>query len=109
MTTLVNVTPHALNFNNGMVLKPSGTVARVSSTFQQVGEVEGLPIFSTEYGEIEDLPESVADTFFIVSAIVLEAIKREGKRTDCLGPATFHKEVVRNEKGQIQSVPGFTC
>ena len=41
---------------------------------------------------------------YIVSALVLAAIDN---RLDCVAPATGSKETVRNEAGQIVSVPGF--
>ena len=41
----------------------------------------------------------------IVSAMVLSA----SDRTDLVAPATGHPDTIRNDKGQIISVPGFIC
>lgn len=127
----VNCTTHAINLNNGRVFEPSGIVARVAETFEDVShctvsaatsagacaeaqtfgycESECLgwePEFDSQYGEITGLPEPVEGTLYIVSGLVLSAAKAQG-RTDCRGPATGHPETVRNDKGHIVSVPGL--
>lgn len=125
---LLNYTPHTINFNNGSVLESSGN-ARVDTTYSNNGSVilsscrggidyhehqvycgcDGkgykIPVFEVEFGKIVGLPDPVPDTFYIVSGIVLQAAKENG-RTDCLAPATGHKECIR-EKGQVISVPGL--
>ena len=53
--------------------------------------------------EVQNLPEPAENILYIVSALVLAA----SKRADLVAPATGHPEAVRNEKGQIVSVPGF--
>jgi len=129
---IVNCTPHRINFNNRQVLEPSGIVARVFSVHTRTGSVavepclggidehehrvycgcpcqeEGwtVPSFSITFGEIVDLPEPAADTIFVVAAIVKDAAKALG-RTDVCSPATGHPDCVRNDKGQIVSVPGL--
>lgn len=97
----VNLTPHDIVLNSGEVYKSEG-IARVSSTHTEVGQ--GL--YAVEYGDINGLPPVADGTRYIVSAIVLAAAKASG-RTDCVAPATGHPDCVRNEKGQIVSVPGF--
>lgn len=98
----VNVTPHAIVLNDGRKFEPSGLVARVSSSFTVfVGDV-----CETTYGEVSDLPAPVEGTMYIVSSMVLTALA--GTRRDVVAPATGHPECVRNEKGHIVSVPGFT-
>ena len=99
----VNVTPHAITLNNGVVFPTSGTVARVSNTF---GNPDGDNVMNISYGNIEGLPEPADNTLYIVSAIVLSAAKEKG-RTDCVAPATGHPDCLRSEKGLILSVPGF--
>ena len=99
----VNVTPHAITLNNGVVFPTSGTIARVSNTFS---DPDGDNVMNIHYGDIEGLPEPAPDTLYIVSAIVLSAAKEKG-RTDCVAPATGHPDCVRSEKGFILSVPGF--
>lgn len=99
----VNVTPHAITLNNGVVFPTSGTVARVSNTF---GSPDKDNVMDISYGNIEGLPEPADNTLYIVSAIVLSAAKEKG-RTDCVAPATGHPDCVRSDKGFIVSVPGF--
>lgn len=99
----VNVTPHAITLNNGVVFPTSGTVARVSNSFS---EPDDDNVMSISYGNIEGLPEPADNTLYIVSALVLSAAKEKG-RTDCVAPATGHPDCVRSEKGFILSVPGF--
>jgi len=107
MKKIVNLTPHAIVLNTGEVFEPSGKVARVSSSFEDSGlDVNGIQIFETKFGQIIDLPDYEDGTFFIVSAMVMAANK--GVRKDLIAPATSHPDTIRNEKGHIVSVPGFT-
>lgn len=113
MLSIINLTPHTIKLNNcfsGKEFPPSGMVARVSAKFSNVTSPELLReeiyVYRVEYGEIEGLPEPKEDTLYIVSAMVLEAGKRIG-RNDLMAPASGHPETIRNEQGQIISVPGF--
>jgi len=125
----INCTPHQIKLNSGKIFNPSGTVTRVSSTFIQVAggpacfycgqESTGYcyycgcdaPIIEEEcefeqvFGDVQDLPEPIQDTKYIVSALVLAALR--GSRFDVVAPATGHKDAIRNNDGQIISVPGF--
>ena len=100
MKNFINLTPHIVKLNNGTEFPASGTVARVTNSFT---EFDPDGIATVVYGEVQNLPEPAKDTFYIVSAMVLSA----SKRADLVVPATGHPETVRNEKGQIISVPGF--
>ncbi len=116
MFDLINLTPHAITFRNASggfkTIEPSGSVARVDSiaktfTFQLI---MGVPVQEVEFGEIIDLPESDdSESIFIVSGIVLEAMKQKGiRRSDVIAPATGPKdEAIRNEKGHIVAVTKF--
>ena len=109
MTKLVNLTPHPLTLRaadgSDTVLTPSGTVARVTSTPGTETTVKGLdiPVMTADaFGEVIDLPEAEAGTFFIVSGMVGAAISG---RSDVLVPGTGPKDgAVRNEKGHIIAV-----
>ena len=100
--TFLNYTPHALVLNSGEVLEPTGEVARVSATFTDF--VDG--VCEQKFGEVTGLPEAKEGVTYVVSALVLSAAKVAG-RTDVVAPATGHPQCVRNDKGQIVSVPGF--
>lgn len=98
---IMNLTPHTINLISGdknVPIEPSGTIARVSVSRQQVAtvDVDGVtfPINKNLFGEITDLPDSIDGTIFIVSAIVANACK---ERNDLV----IVDEAVRNEAGQI--------
>ena len=135
---LINCTPHTVRFNSGRFLEPSGCVVRVKTSYKKEGCIvvelcrggidehehrvycgchnEGgchnEVVFEQSYGELEGFPKnSPGDKSYdqyIVSAIVLAAAKAAGRK-DCLAPATGHPDVIRDEKGQIVSVPGLVC
>ena len=100
MKTFINLTPHAVRLNNGTEFQASGTIARVTSSFT---DFDSDGVATVVFGEVQNLPEPAENTLYIVSALVLSA----SKRADLVAPATGHPETVRNEKGQIISVPGF--
>ena len=106
---LVNLTPHALTLRadgTDHVLPPSGTVARVSSIPGALENVSGVPVpvaSATIFGDIEGLPAPVDGTLFIVSAMVLSALR--GSRPDVVGPGTGPADnAVRDDKGRIVAV-----
>ena len=95
----VNLTPHVVTIvaGDGTVLRtiePSGTLARVSAHTVTIGDVDGIPVTTTEFGEVEGLPEPSEGTSFIVSSIVAQ---RVSGRTDVYIP----NESVRDERGRI--------
>jgi hypothetical protein len=102
MKNFVNLTPHDINLNN-QELYPSQGLARVSASYTNFDE---NLIAEQEFGEITGLPAPLPDTIYIVSGIVAAAAKKQG-RTDCVAPASGHPECVRDERGQVKSVPGF--
>lgn len=108
MTAFINATPHAIVLNDGRVFPPSGVVARVSFTFDRVAEIDGVAVYRNEPGEIVGLPDFTEGTYFIVSAMVLDANNRSrNRRTDLLAPSTGLASTIRNEAGHIVSVEGF--
>lgn len=99
MTNFVNCTPHSIKLNDGRVFDPSGSVARVSSSFTDFTD----DICTVVYGDLTGVPDAAEDTLYIVSAMVLSASTRK----DLVAPATGHKDCIRDDKGFIVSVPGF--
>ena len=97
----INLTPHNINMNDGSVFSPSGTIARVSTTFS---DFDQHGVCQQQYGQVTGLPNPEEGVMFIVSALVLNAVK---DRVDLVAPATSHKDTNRSESGQIVSVPGF--
>ena len=132
MTTIINLTPHAIVITDGPTLPASGEVARVTVDMERIdpcpfgggicdycdyechsnlimapSELGGqsIPEYRQVLGEVEGLPEPQPGTLYIVSAMVLSALA--GSRPDVVAPATGHPECIRNDKGHILSVPGF--
>lgn len=99
MCTFINCTPHAIKLNDGRVFDPSGSVARVSSSFTDFTD----DICTVQYGDLTGVPAAQDGVKYIVSAMVLAA----SDRSDLVAPATGHKDCVRDDKGFIVSVPGF--
>jgi hypothetical protein len=111
---LVNLTPHEIvvYLDSGNVLKipPSGLVVRVTARETQVGIVNGIPVFKTEYGEIQGLPEPKENTIYIVSLLVLQALRARGvERSDVVAPNTGPGPhgAVRDSEGRIIGVRSF--
>lgn len=112
---IVNLTKHVVNVQvtneNGTtdyVFEPSGMEARVSSKQETFMDVCGIPVVRTEYSSVEGLPAQEDGTIYIVSTLVLQALKANGMtRTDCVAPNTSPAGAIRNELGQVVAVKGF--
>lgn len=96
---IINLTPHAVNIvdNDGQLLyqiPASGHIARVSAKTVVVGEIFGIPVTETVFGDVENLPDPAGDTIYIVSSLVAQRCKG---RTDVFIP----NESVRNSDGVI--------
>ena len=95
---IINMTPHQVVVvaKEGEVVKtfPSEGTIRLSMKTVEVGEIGGIRLTKTEYGEPEGLPEDADGVYYIVSAMVKAACP---DRHDLLVPA----EQVRNTAGQI--------
>ncbi|NMA31637.1 MAG: hypothetical protein GX941_07545 [Candidatus Methanofastidiosa archaeon] len=108
---VINLTPHAIKLNDGTEFPPSGQILRIPVRYELVADHDLYPqfnIYNVEYEDIE-LPELNENTMYIVSSMVLEAIKEKVPNywEYFMSPATGHPECIRDEKGQIVSVPGF--
>ena len=81
--------------------QPSGVICRVDQKSTKIGEINSTPIFAVEYGSVEGLPEPKEDIIYLVSSLVLAALK--GTRTDVYAPG----DLIRDEKGQPIGCKGF--
>jgi hypothetical protein len=111
---LINLTPHKVTIYSRdgekviAEIPPSGMVARVAVTSKTIGEVAGIPIRKAEYGEIENLPDPMPDTYYIVSTVVLIALREKGiHRPDVLAPDTNPDSVIRDPEGRVIGVKYF--
>ena len=99
MKNIINLTPHSITFvdangNQIRIIEASGQLARVSSATETVGEIDGIPITETVFGEVEGLPAPKADTIYVVSSLVAQ---RCTDRSDVFIPS----ESVRDDAGRI--------
>jgi hypothetical protein len=69
----------------------SGILPRVSMSNSPAGEIDGIPIESVIYGEIEGLPEYQEEVYYIVSGLVAAAAAKIG-RVDCLAPGALVRD-----------------
>lgn len=116
----VNLTPHEVvivkedcpnKVSNGKDIEPyiitriapSGKVARVQTKRVKVSEIDGIPVYRTFFGEVENLPAPEKDTIYIVSILVLQA----ENRSDLVAPDTTPQSAVRDSQGKIIAVKGF--
>ena len=101
---LVNLTPHVLNIQdaNGswIELPHSGKVARVAVTRRRSVNVyhdTAVTVYESDFGAVEGLPEDVGHDHYVVSRMVIDALRKEGRSTYALlAPG----ELIRDEKGQ---------
>lgn len=97
--TIINLTPHTVTIlaEDGSTIKeiPSSGIARCVTTRERAGEIEGVPINRTVFGEVEGLPAPSEGVYFVVSAITAKALK--GVRDDLL----ITDDAVRDEQGRI--------
>lgn len=99
MTTLINLTPHAINIIGSagtVTVAPSGTVARCSQTSTPAGEVNGIPLSRTVFGEVQGLPAPEEGVLLIVSALVRAALPG---RTDLASPGELVRDAAGNPVG----------
>lgn len=99
----INLCPHMIVLTSGEIIDPCGIVARVNASYTSFDE---NGVCDVKFSDIQNLPDPVPGTLYIVSGLVLNAAKEVG-RYDCVAPATGHSKVIRDEKGQIECVPGF--
>jgi hypothetical protein len=101
MVKFVNLTPHEIVEMTAELRFPSEGIARVSVEYMTNSEINGIPLFEAKYGEVEGLPEPKERTIYIVSSLVLGAVK--DTRSDVVAPG----ELVRDDLGKPIGCLGF--
>lgn len=103
MTNIINLTPHAISIvdeNDSVVvtIEASGSIARCSQTINIVDSIDlnnvAIPISSSSYGEVVDLPAPQDGVYYVVSRLVMSACPN---RQDLLVP----NDLVRDEAGRV--------
>lgn len=99
-----NLTPHNVNvvLEDGMVVsfEKSPLPARVTTKTVNSGNIEGLPLFTVDFGDVQNLPAQQEDVFLIVSRLVAAAAS---DRHDLIIPSGL----VRDSEGNIIGCKGF--
>lgn len=111
---LVNLTPHSIRVFSAdgkteiATVPPSGAVARVEVARAESGVIpiewdaerllagdplSGIPVFTSSYGDVLNLPPAQSGVVFIVSAMVRQAVPA---RRDVMSPG----ELIRGTDGQ---------
>ena len=101
---IMNLTPHALSIISGennmerYIVEPSGIVARVAAKTENAGSIttDGftIPLTTTVFGQVENLPEPEEGVVYVVSSLVAGRVP---DRKDVLIP----NESIRDNKGRI--------
>ncbi len=94
---IVNLTPHAVTFatrDGSRTIEASGDVARCTTRTAVVGEVDGILVTRTEFGDVRGLPGPQEGTIYVVSSLVAQRVP---ERADVFVP----NEAVRDEHGRI--------
>ena len=99
----MNLTPHPITIrcaDGDMVIEPSGHVARVATVEEDAGNIVGVPTIRRTLGDVEGLPDPQDGTVYIVSSMVLSAVRG---RDDVVAPDTG-PTAVRDDDGRIVAV-----
>lgn len=106
--SIVNLTPHPLVLlcvTGTQRVPQSGNIARVRHEQVPLDPVGGIPVYTTEYKEIEGLPEPRDGVTFIVSSLIQHALKQKGiERPDVLSPGTGPNDSAVKENNRIVAV-----
>lgn len=104
LVNLINLTPHAVNFvtadGRQVDVQPEGIIARLEQHDVLSRWIGRIPVYKTEYGEVQNLPDPQPDTIYIVSGMVLSQVP---ERDDVLSPGAL----IRNDAGQVIGAGGF--
>ena len=105
-TQILNLTPHEINIGTASI-KPFGVVARVYVESISDGEFTTasgttIPISHSYYGDVENLPNPMPNTIYIVSALVASRVPT---RSDVFYPCCM----VRDTQGRVIGCKTLCC
>lgn len=105
-TQIFNLTPHEINIGTASI-KPFGVVARVYVESISDGEFTAasgttIPISHSYYGDVENLPNPMPNTVYIVSALVASRVPT---RSDVFYPCCM----VRDTQGRVIGCKTLCC
>ena len=96
---IINLTPHDIHICNadGVVIRTivrSGNQARCAVNNVEAGEADGIPLVTTQFGEVSGLPEAQQKMLYLVSLLVRQVFPH---RQDIASPG----DMVHTADGQI--------
>ena len=95
---IINLTPHEIKLlpdeATCISIPASGIIARVATQSKTVGEINGIPVKETVFGEVENLPDPQDGIVYLVSSLVAQRCR---DRRDVFVP----NESVRDSEGRI--------
>lgn len=102
---ITNLTPHAITFISGennmqkFIIEPSGVIARVAAHTESIGAITTdngfvIPLTTTVFGEVKNLPSPEEGTIYVVSSLVAGRVPN---RKDVFIP----NESIRDDNGRI--------
>lgn len=76
--TIKNLTPHPITFvgvdgGADLTIAPEPTPARLSTEVVTIGDVNGIPVTETRFGDVTGLPEPQDGVVYVTSALVAKA------------------------------------
>lgn len=107
---IINLTQHTINVisEGNETAYPSQGLARVKTEEKEICKINDIPVIKTVYTTVEGLPDQQENTVYLVSTLVLQALKANGiERPDCLAPNTGLSGAIRDDQGRIVAVRGF--
>lgn len=94
MDLIINLTPHPILIEGCSPIMPSGEIARAKEIIADAPSLGDFPCTYQEFGEIIGLPEYQKNVFYIVSLPIWNALP---ERSDLL----LSGQQVRDESGKI--------
>lgn len=97
MLKFINLTSHTIKLNNNLI-PPSSKLVRCVEENKLINFQDEVPFYETHFSHIIGLPEPKLDTIYIVSSVVITALKDQNiSRPDVFAP----KDFIRSPEGII--------
>lgn len=102
---IINCTPHDVMVYNDEgrlinIFPKSDDPIRLSSTTLRMGDINGIPLSQTQFGNPENMPKVDENTYLIVSKAIKESLP-------FIDNLIVPNETVRNNKGEIIGCKSF--
>lgn len=105
---IINLTPHDVTvyLDSGFIkVYPSKGVARVDNVTKEVDVLDGVPVKKFYFSNIIGLPSYKEDTYYIVSVMVANRARLEGRTTDDL---LMTAGLLRDDQNKVYGCTAFT-